>query len=439
MPVRRLGTWNCKYCDRIGISVIEFTCPGCSHPREQGVVFIPDPNGPIVTPEMAKILGSGGPNWYCLHCKSGNQDDRATCMDCGAPKGSSPSHKVKKYIGGQEPKTAEEAEAMNEDGKSWVDVSETENIAIGYVKTARSVPDQKNWVQTRAVDFVTSAQKSLGAWTLPALVFSIIVIFAAVFGISKFFIKHNENVSVQSFQWNNQIVTIEEFQVVHQTSWTNYPGDAYNVSSEYLDTGRDQKITDRWDTVPYQDTCYEDKPYVTTCTESEYVSKQCPTTIDNGDGTFTYGSEECGGYEPKTVSCTKYRPEPYTCTKTKQVEVFHYEDIWDNFYNYDVNRWITISVHPTSGNNHNPFYFSDFTLQNPYYEGNPQIGQQKKIETEGTYSVRFCGNNKKIETEGCFDREYPLIEWKEFQIERQYVIVVDGYDNIVTFPSPILK
>ena len=94
---RTLGAWDCEYCDTKRIWGNIFDCPGCGKPRSRGVRFYIVDNAPPVTSEIAKVLGSGGPNWYCGHCESGNKDDVTKCWNCGAEKGSSPSHEVKSY------------------------------------------------------------------------------------------------------------------------------------------------------------------------------------------------------------------------------------------------------------------------------------------------------------------------------------------------------
>ena len=237
------------------------------------------------------------------------------------------------------------------------------------------------------------------------------------------------------FTWT-QNVRVQVYQVVHETSWTTHPPSAYNIVSEYRDTGRDEKIHDGWETVPYQDTCYETVPFPDTCTRPVYESKTCQGTRDNGDGTITTYDYDCGTYVQEEYPCTNTRQEPYSCTKTRQEEVYHYEDIYDTYYQYDIDKWVTIANHGTSGSDHEPYYES-VTLSNPYSgSGTPVLGQQQQLQEQGVYSVSFYSENPKIGQEGYFTREYPLDKWMLFGFDWEYQIEVNFVNMILSDPEP---
>lgn len=446
---RRLGAWDCTYCNTKKILGNIFDCPGCGHPRPRGVRFYQIPDGPIVTPEIAEQLGSGGPNWYCEHCDSGNKDNNNKCWNCGAERGSSPSHEVKKYLQGHHvPQNSNEAEIADLDGESWVtpqtphrqepsvptyvsnlgkpSTKDTSNnhASLGYLKRARNLLPEN------------IVAGSLKPYTLVILVI-VCVVLLSILIYQFFFNSHEEMVRVSSFHWNQSVI-VQEYQVTHESSWTTHPSSAYNVTSDLRDTGRDEKVHDGWEPVEYQDTCYETVSYQDTCTDSEYVSKTCTGTQDNGDGSFETYDYECGGYESYTYSCTKTREDPYSCTKTRQEELYHYEDIYDWYYEYDINKWITIANYPTSGKDHEPYFYNSFVLNTPY-DGvsSPQLGQQQQFQVPGNYSITFfCKDNTKIGEEGYFTREYPLKEWELFRDEVNYPIKVNSLNGILNFPIP---
>lgn len=437
---RRLGAWDCTYCETERIMGNVFDCPGCGHPRPLGVRFYPIPDGPIVTPEIAKQLGSGGPNWYCEHCQSGNKDDSTSCWNCGAEKGSSPSHEVKYYKEGEEPHNTEEAELADDDKKSWVetDGSDSEKgFSLPPTSYQEPVSSQRDWpkVSQSWVEkgYSFGQQRNLFVW-----LGAVVALVLAGFLIYQFFFNTREKiVKVSEFHWT-QSVEVREFMVVHDSSWTTHPSDAYNVTETWKDTGRDEKVHDRWDTVEYQDTCYETETYQDTCTRSVYQSKTCTGTRDNGDGSFDTYSYECGSSTTESYSCTNTRQVPYSCTKTRQEEVYHYEDIYDNYYTYDVNRWISTQTYPTSGNDHEPYFFTDFVLNNPYEEGmTPQLGQQKEVELRGEYTATFfCEDTLKVGQDGYFTRQYDLEEWKRWEYDTEYVIEINAFNSILTYPQP---
>ena len=120
------------------------------------------------------------------------------------------------------------------------------------------------------------------------------------------------------------------------------------------------------------------------------------------------------------------------------MEDYHYEDIYDNYYEYDINRWQTVANHPTSGSDHSPYYYTDFTLNHPYsLSGIPEIGQQQQFQVPGEYTVTFyCSDNFKVGDEGYFTRTHPLNEWEMFQENIDYPIEVNFFNAILTYPAP---
>jgi len=394
------------------------------------VRFYQIPDAPIVTPEIAEQLGSGGPNWYCNHCDSGNKDDNAKCWNCGAEKGTSPSHEVKNYLKGERvPKSMKEAEEADPDGKSWV-------VPMPVIPTVDSeLEDESPSTEDRYKSFDNKINRFkpfvIGTAVVVGLAFLVLLIYQV------FFNTHIELVQVSGYSWT-QNVMVQEYQTVHDSSWTTHPAEAYNVSSDYRDTGRDEKIHDGWTTEEYQDTCYETVSYQDTCTDSKYVSDTCTGTTDNGDGSFDTYTYECGSYESYTYSCTNTRQEPYSCTQTRQVEVYHYEDVYDYYYEYDIDMWITIVNYPTSGTNHSPFYFSDFTLNDAYEESDtPRLGQQQAFQFPGEYTVTWlCQGNAKVGDEGYFTQKYSLSEWELFETGVDYPIKVNFFNAILKMPTP---
>lgn len=445
---RRLGAWDCEYCGTKRILGDVFDCPGCGKSRSRGVRFYTISDGPVVTPKIAKVLGTGGPNWYCEYCDSGNKDNSVKCWNCGAPRGSSPSHKVTTYKQGEVPHSTEEAEAADLDGRSWVETSAgSDGQPAGQQHGPRVLPSpQRLWYRypststsygrSRVWEFLPNGLDQLKPYVIGAcLLLGVVVL--SLLAYQFFFNTHEELVRVSGFNWA-QSVTVQEYQAVHETSWTTYPNTAYDVKSDYRDTGRDEKVHDGWKTVSYQDTCYETVSYQDTCTQSVYNSRTCTGQRDNGDGSFSTYTYECGSYSTESYSCTKTRQEPYSCTKTRQEELYHYKDIYDWYYQYTINKWITIANYPTSGSDHEPYYYTNFDLSNPYSgSGTPQLGQQQKSQVPGKYTVTFfCEGNTKVGEKGYFSREYSLGEWEMFGYESSYPIEVNAFNKILTYPTP---
>lgn len=422
--VTRLAAWDCEYCDTKGMWGNEWDCNGCGRPRSRRVRFYQVPNAPIVTPEIKAQMGAGSPNWYCEHCDSGNKDRDTHCQNCGAERGSSPVHEVRDYKSGPVPHSTEEAAALDDDDKSWVDTKTqrySTPVATSYSHQHESSSYQRqprrqsSWRNTPSISNVGSNLDFKKIGLIGAAIVGVILVSLLIYNV--FFNTHPETAYVNGYSWS-QSVTVQEFQVVHDSSWGSHPADAYNVTSDWRDTGRDEKVHDGYHTETYTDTCYE----------TVNVPKTCQGTRDNGDGTITT-------YD---YDCSTTRQESYSCTKERQVEDYHYEDIYDWYYTYDVNRWRTIATHPTSGNNHEPYFATDFALPNPYSgSGDPQIGQTQSSQNLGTYTVTFCVYDKpEIGTDGCFTREYSLSEWQRFEENTGYEIEVNVFNAVMSDPVP---
>ena len=434
------GSWKCPYCGTNDIWGYEFECPGCGVCRPKGIRFYLRPNAPKLTAEQVELMGSN-PNWYCEHCRSGNPSTEQNCWQCGAEQGSSPTHRKTDYRSGPVPSSAEEAEAMAQHQDPFESRSEPAT-SPPTSKPISKQPESNQSVFRTLSDRISEILPTGGNLELLKLSAIGVTVLAAITLLSVliyqfFFNTHIEQVQVESFHWT-QNVRVEEYQVVHESSWGTHPGAAYNITSDYRDTGRDEKIHDGYHTESYQDTCYETESYSDTCTRSVYVSDTCSGTEDNGDGSFSTYTYECGGYESESYSCTSTRQVPYSCTKERQVEDYHYEDVYDWFYQYDVNRWQTIDNYPTSGSDHSPYYFTDFSLIHPYSgSGIPEIGQQQYFQIPGEYTVTFfCYGNTKVGDEGYFTRNHPLGEWEKFRYEVDYPVEVNFFNAVLTYPTP---
>lgn len=434
------GSWKCPYCGTNDIWGYEFECPGCSVCRPKGIRFYLRPNAPKLTEKQVELMGSN-PNWYCEHCDSGNPSTKQNCWQCGAEQGSSPTHRKIDYRNGPVPSTADEAEAMAKHQDPFESKPRPALHPTSYTPTPylapRPNPTVFNTLTNRIAEKLPTGLelKTLKPYTIGLAIAAGIALLSVLI-YQFFFNTHIEQVQVNAFNWT-QNVRVEEYQVVHESSWGSHPSGAYNIESDYKDTGRDEKIHDGYHTESYQNTCYETESYQDTCSRSVYNSKTCTGTEDNGDGSFSTYSYECGSSETEYYSCTSTRQVPYSCTKERQVEDYHYEDVYDWFYQYDVNRWQTIANYPTSGADHLPYYFTDFSLSRPYSgSGIPEIGQQQQFQVPGEYTVTFFCQNTKVGDEGSFTHEYPLTQWGTFQQDTEYPITINFFSAILTYPSP---
>lgn len=420
---RYLKAWDCKYCGTKRLLGNVRVCPNCNKVRELRVVFYKIDNAPDVTPEIAAQLGSGGPNWYCSKCGSGNKDTATTCEFCKAEKGTKYHvHRVTRYEQGTAPTSTEEAESAG-DSYTYVDGGTPKPGTPTRPKTPEaSSPENYGFSDLKGTfeDLTYKARQwydqSEPENRIAAIGVGAGIILFVLFIWNFFFNLSPATATVTGFSWE-QSVTVYEYQAFRESRWTTYPPEAYNVSSVFMDTGRDEKIIDGYKTEYVADTC----------SRTEYEPKICYRDVDYGDGS--------GGSEP--YDCGSSNIEYYSCTKPVTTEIYHFEDIYDWHHTYNINRWSQIGTYFTNGNDRSPYYSNSYRLNNQYLGGNPILGQQKSQENIGRYSVTFyCESNQKVGDKGYFTIAYDYDTWARFLKTGDYEIKVNFMNVVVQIPNP---
>lgn len=90
----REGKWKCTYCDELNRGR-DLKCLACGATREKDVEFIYDENAAEITDQAELDRVRVGTDWLCETCGASNSNDRDTCKQCSAPKGSSRNRDVK--------------------------------------------------------------------------------------------------------------------------------------------------------------------------------------------------------------------------------------------------------------------------------------------------------------------------------------------------------
>jgi len=409
--------WDCSYCGAKKIPGYLRECvDGCGHPRPRKVVFYHSNPPTKATPEQAALFGRPDPNWYCENCDSGNRAEDERCWKCGAPRSiDSEVHEVRTYRESEGlPYSAEEAERMNqaiapEPQKKWQpeggeDRYNPQSIAreepTSYSPPARDYSSVDHFTSKLPINH--KELMIIGGWALGVIL--------AIFLIYSFFFKtHTEKVWVSEMNWT-QSVHIEELQTFHEGAWS-VPFDG-SETDHYQKKSGDEKVHDGWTTETFSTTCYRSVTVPDTCTGYRSVSDTCYRT--NGDGSSD--SYSCSKSESYTYSCTTTKTESYSCTDTRQVEQYHYEDVFSTWYEYDIDRWTSVGTYPTSGEGKD-LYFDPIQ---------PQGNKQRRIEDGGTYTITFV--SEEIEP---FSRTYSLAEYLTFEYEQIHEVLVNAFGTIL--------
>ena len=408
--------WDCSYCGAKKIPGFIRECvDGCGHPRPRKVNFYHSDPPTEATSEQAALFGRPDPNWYCGSCESGNRDEDERCWKCGAPRSvDSEVHEVRTYRESEGlPHSAEEAVQMNqsipaEPQEKWQPAGGEDPY------NPQPEPEEPFTYTPKPLDYSSLDHFST---KLPLDPKSIIVVGGAVLGIilvffliySFFFKTHTENVWVSEMNWT-QSVHIEELQTFDEGGWS-IPSSG-RETDHYQKKSGDEKVHDGWTTETFLTTCYKSVTVPDTCTGSRSVPDTCYRT--NGDGSSD--SYSCSKSESYTYSCTTTKTESYSCTDTRQVEQYHYEDVFSTWYEYDIDRWTTIGTYPTSDDGKNIYYDS---VQ-------PQGDKQRRIEDGGTYTVTFVSDD--IEP---FSRNYTLAEYLSFETKQIHEVLMNAFGVIL--------
>lgn len=399
--------WNCPYCRTKEIPGYTRECGGCGHPRPKGITFYHSNPPHVATPEEAAMFGKPDPNWYCESCDSGNLAEKSKCWKCGDSRTTkSVVHEVRNLHSADLSFSEEEAIEANkvnqpEPKKNWepdqndpynpqtpTSLDQEDSVVSSYTtpRYQRSTEKNQNCIAAISSNFNLNLRSILIAG---GVVSAIIVL--SLFIYAFFFKTHSEMVTVSKMNWS-QTVRIEEYQTLHEEGW-NIPAGGRETGQVEKDTGRDKKIVDGSHVVISQDTCYGTRNVPDTC------------YTNNGDGSSD------------SYPCTKSEPYSYPCTKSEIVEDYHYEDIYDTWYYYDIERWVTIGTYPTSGYGTDDIYYDSVQ---------PSGSLQRRVEDAGRYTITFHSDNLE-----SFSRDYNLEQYKTFWIHQEHEAVVNAFDVVL--------
>ena len=410
--------WDCSYCGAKKIPGYLRECvDGCGHPRPRKVRFYHSDPPTEATPEQAAMFGRPDPNWYCEGCDSGNRAEDELCWKCGTPRSvNSEVHEVRTYKASEGlPHSAKEAEEMEtsvpaEPQERWhPKEKDPYNPQPGSEPETSSPvfkPEIEDFSPLKHLSTMVSEQpKKL--LTIGGGVLGVTLIILLVYAF--FFQTHAETVQVIGMSWS-QSVHIEEYQTLHENGWSIPSGG--RETNSYQKVSGQKKIHDGWTTETYPTTCYRPVTVSDTCTGTRSVPDTCYRT--NGDGSSD--SYSCTKTEPYTYPCTKTESESYPCTGTRQVELYHYEDIYSTWYEYDIERWISIASYPTSGEGVDIYYDS---VQ-------PVDDLQRRVEDGGIYIITFSSED--IEP---FTRQYDLSSYLLFDYGQEHEAIVNAYGIVL--------
>ena len=360
--------WDCPYCGTTHIQGLKDYCPGCGVHKPDDTKYKLDKNSHrVVTEEIAAEYGKtlDGlkklPDWKCEHCNSLNDAEDDRCETCGSPRYSAeedyfgnklnekPDYetdyfdKNEGYI-----ETEPEIEVEGEDTYEY-EYRKPYNYESSYRKTSYDINNHfnnyQNWYRRGGNELL----RSLGIWAIVGLV---------VFVVAFLLWPIKEKTTVNGFSWSRNIV-IEEERTFDESGWSvPIGGRVYKTSEEIHDY---EDVLDHYD---YKEVTKTRKVYSHDKITYDY--------IDNGNGTTT----EVKYSEPVYVD------EEYT--ETEEVPIYRKEPIYKTKYYYKIDRYIDIYESKSSGDDKNPYWNENYTLQK----------KQRDTERYENYIVKYDNGDR---------------------------------------------
>ncbi|HRJ06430.1 MAG TPA: hypothetical protein PK911_02675 [Candidatus Saccharibacteria bacterium] len=398
MPVLE-GLWQCKQCNTgIEIPGLILNCPVCGDARNT----LLDPEERPYLPENARVitdadelqLADAGPNWNCGKCGQSNLATTDSCSNCGEARGANDDvNATHKYVSG----VAAEGVELSDPSvleTDWTDAvlqqaDKLQELADGpVVMPSRTfhlsdLPRRGAELVHRTVEVSQTGVSKLLPLVKRAGVLGVgvVVSIVALTLIYLGFLKTYEvELTVKSLSWERQ-VEVEEFRTLTQEGWT-YPSDARIIDS-YEKLHHTDRVIDHYVTKSREVT---KQVQVGTTTET-YV---CGTvTVDNGNGTFDQVDVECQRQVPvyETVTTTEYYEEP----------VYRDVEVYQTWYVYQIDRWVTDYFEKSSGGDTDPYWPEPKGL-----DDDQRIGDERRQD----YEVALVDDEG-----GSHDRSVQLKTW----------------------------
>jgi hypothetical protein len=325
--------WNCPSCGRKKISALRnMSCPSCGTPKVKQLSELYSMEE--IADEEGIALASSSTNWICSFCGLVNLSDHADCKGCGNPKsGDNQSFEVKELGNAMPGVSGAMDNPLNAPMTSDPSKAEGNVNHLYEPESNAAFQTPKPGIQRPPVPMKTKIRNTF---------IGLIIAILAMAGLSLLFKTTDVSGKVSEFSWERTL-HIEQYQTVREGEWTQ-PSDAYNVKSERkVRSMRNiyKTVTER---VPITETHYR----------------------DNGNGS--------------TSSYTTTRYE----TRTRQ-EVDHQEPVYDTWYEYDVNRWLSTRAPTAKASDKNPIW-PEVILK---LEGNTEVGAERISAKDETYTIAY--------------------------------------------------
>lgn len=367
--------WKCTYCGTTN-GGFERICKSCGTPRDKAIKFEQNPDAEILTTEEFKKKRN--PDWICSFCDSLNSDTVDDCHFCGASREDSEKNyrEHKAELAQKKAKQQSECDSVIDDFREPEPAKVTQQsykqsyTSNNYTyEPARSYKKEKSFLCD--IPWGNIFKVTAGFLAVVMVIMALVWLFSPKY----------ETVTIQDFSWERSIC-IEKEVTLQDEGWSiPYGGRELDKDWKFKET---KKFIDH-----YEDEEYQSWEVVDTKIEIEekweivaYEEKEVAQYWEeNDDGTESliveYDDVPIYDWVPyeKEVDVYDY------VTRTKKVEVYGYEDIYDWWYTYEYEKWVTDYYATSSGNDQSP-YWKEFTLKEKQQENGRSETYSATVLTE---------------------------------------------------------
>lgn len=405
-------------------------CPRCGEP--QNSVLTPsedwhtsDTLAPIIDPdELARA--NAGPTWNCGYCGELNDGDTTTCASCDRKLDFDDTVNREVVYDDQAGHFDDLPDPLVERVESDLDRAQRAintkasgpRVMKKLTRPAREFPrkgsdtefyenirkqvneDAQERERVQALSpmrrFLHDRKRIVVAGSV---VLAMLMVVGLITGIVKFVQYQTATVTgtvaVAELRWERS-VEVEEYKTLTQSGWSR-PNDA-RVQGNERKIRSWVTIHDGWRTEWY--TVNESRPRTETYSgfdsrpRTETYSGTCTRTTNTGNGAFRTETYSClktrTVYDQVPVMKTRTVYDQVPVRKSRQVEITHQEPVWDIWYTYQVDRWVTDRwVQKSDTDGAKPFWPKDFELlQNSLpgdQAGEERVGDERKQEYTVVY------------------------------------------------------
>lgn len=408
MGAIREGRWDCAACGNTGIRGRERACPECGRPRALDVKFYLPENEPEITDARLLQEARAGPDWHCQHCGAGNSSMRTACKQCGAAKGSSPSHKVTEYGLDDVPHSGDAAPAPPV--PTFADLQAPADSAASAVPAP--APPGATFADVPGGPGVAASQSTAGRGCGLAAaivgVLGVIGLFVALLLRSPF-----TRVTVSGFS-RERTITVEQLRTRTEQGWSIPSGG--RLISETQAVHHSEAVLDHYDTKQrqvcenvregYEITEYEDCKQVQAGAESYVCGHR-----DLGNGEFEDIMCERPLYEKRCTPATRQVPKYVKkChEESYQDPIYRQEPRYATRYTYKIDRWEAGRTVRASERDHEA-----------YWPALQLAADEREAGRTESYTVIFTDRAGR-----SYEYDCPLKAWSDYQEQEQLRVKID--------------